>query len=591
MKRWKSWLFLLGLLGLLALLDRQLWATARLTRYVGRYTGLSGAVDDAVQSQFGEHMEWSRMEEDLARAETPEDYGALLQKLSEHLGSMGRTQDRVALMEKAVVRFPGASNKPLLAAHTLLAKRYAKAGEREKLREILDLLVPVAEGPPIRMPLLKDILDWAHAGGLDAFVERLGERAHALPGLRADERLDLLAVLQRHYSETGDDGKLAALAAIQEAYTQKASIAKLVERRQNEIRRRLKQKEWDEALQEVADTMKAYPAYADMFFGLGHALAKAAVRRGDKKMAVRIWDCFQGVSPPAQEGRARKAAHEMARNLLPFVLQAVAPDAFVPTAQKALERYPGLRNRYGHYIEGEVWVRGEQEGPPPKLLYVLRFQPDASMTLDGKLDEPVYGELDPMDGPFWLHAGTKAPLTEAGELKLKAKLFYTKTHLWMGIESPEPNMRGLQAGERGGRVSEPWKSDCIEFYLDSDRAFGRYQQWIVNANGGYEHLFLKNAGIEYTGRREKRKAEDPIETAVTHQRDAYTLEARIPLSLLPLEPPFSGRLMNGNLRRLRPTGPGMEAPEPYRNARLLTISWTKTGHGHNTHRFAFLRFE
>jgi len=402
----------------------------------------------------------------------------------------------------------------------------------------------------------------------------------------------VLGVLVRYYEKQSDEAKLKELDALKQGYMKSADLAKVVQNRRRAVDKLIKDKKYQDAYAELKTIMQDFPDQRWQMYYQAARIAHDHIRSGDLAPLREMSALFDGVVPPAGDGRAVQSARELFEMLLPALLGGADATQELKRLEDTLTKNPDLEARLGYFVRGELWARAGEKGPCPKRLYLVRFRPDEKIDLDGRLDEAVYRASDPLPGPYWLHAGETTPLLEAPKsLALTVTLFYTKDSLYVGLRVPEPQMGSIRLSKPAGPVQAAWEDDAIEFFIEFERCLGKYQQWVVNANGGHTHLHLYGGAGVSANSMPDNPNEEAMEAATQKESAAYTMELRIPLSQFPVKPPLSGKLMNANIRRMRWLADTMQVDDAYKGRQLATISWAKAGHGHQTNLYEFLRFE
>ncbi len=589
---WKLWVASAGVFVSLVLIDGQLWRIARLSRYIGKQEGVSGAVDDSFVNYFGASLKRQELEDALAKTRDPEEAGAISRELFKLLGDSGSTMGQRNLMIEMVQRYPGNDSPDIITAHEYLAEYYLKSGQSAELLKILKLLLPIAEADPPDAKMLSRIVRWACKGRLNDLIEDVGPRALAMPAVPPETKLAIATTLIAFYNAAGNAERVKEIKAIKQECRKSVDLVKLVKSRSRSIDKLMKDKKWREAEQELLQLCRDFPQLRLILMGLAGRIARNAVMHDKSQILHRMWGIFKDVPVHTANKNLVKNAVSLMGILVPWRLRNADTTRELTAISRTLQDIPGLQDDLGYYVKGEIWARSKSSGQPPKKYYVVRFKPNAMIKLDGILDEPVYKQLKAMPGDYWLHAGGKTSLLKAPDyIRPVALLFYTRTDLFVAITLPEPDMAMLKPGPGPGPVKSPWNSDCVELYIDFERRLGNYQQWIVDANAGFKHLYLYGGYKEYTNKGGGEGDAQPMTCAAAHNPRSYIIEMRIPLSQFPIKGDLSGKLMNANIRRLRYLSRGMKVTDAYAGKRMVTISWARLGYGHNTEKFDFIRFE
>jgi hypothetical protein len=153
------------------------------------------------------------------------------------------------------------------------------------------------------------------------------------------------------------------------------------------------------------------------------------------------------------------------------------------------------------------------------------------IAVDGRLDEACWREAPVASGFHVLAARKHAP---APAEETRCQVVFDEQALVVGIVCREPRMGDLiaKAGERDGAI---WLDDSIEIFLRPGP--DRYYHFGVNSHGTLYDARVEVMADGTAGDLAKARLWDGVwEAAVSHETDAWTLEARIPFASLDLTP-------------------------------------------------------
>ena len=195
--------------------------------------------------------------------------------------------------------------------------------------------------------------------------------------------------------------------------------------------------------------------------------------------------------------------------------------------------------------------------PPPLPLTVVPKCGQARPELDGKLDDPFWGQAADM-GLFLTADGRGMP-----QAATRARVARTDAALWIAVECAEPRMNRLRTKhfERDSRV---WADDCIEVFVQ--RPETPYLHFVVNARAAQFDEKVKDA-----------RWDAQWQAAANRGSDRWSVEVCLPWTALD-GPPRYGDTWRLNLCRSR-------------RAEFETSAWSPTGGGfHQPDRFGHVRF-
>ncbi|MBI4028228.1 MAG: beta-galactosidase [Verrucomicrobia bacterium] len=117
---------------------------------------------------------------------------------------------------------------------------------------------------------------------------------------------------------------------------------------------------------------------------------------------------------------------------------------------------------------------------------------------------------------------------------------YDAERLYIAARVREPHMDKLTADKE-----EPWRGDCVEFFLNPAETGIGYHQFIVDSAGNRAALTRNNDGI--------RRVELPVEAGVKRANDFWSVELAIPFSAIQTAAPEDNRQWGINVGRERYT--------------------------------------
>lgn len=180
---------------------------------------------------------------------------------------------------------------------------------------------------------------------------------------------------------------------------------------------------------------------------------------------------------------------------------------------------------------GTASVAEPFSGPSLRAPYVA----DASITLDGALDEPAWSKAARTTRFVGAKSGTPMP----GPLQGEARLFWDDTHLYVAIDVQDANLRG---GFPSNAVDPHlWERDTVEIMFDPDGADNRdYYELQINPQGlvfdsRFDDYNLPKGGPagpfghqDWSSQVERAVALRGTLDDASDRDDGYLVEARIP---------------------------------------------------------------
>jgi len=169
------------------------------------------------------------------------------------------------------------------------------------------------------------------------------------------------------------------------------------------------------------------------------------------------------------------------------------------------------------------------------------YQVAEELTLDGKLDEKAWADIEPVS--FVVGNKTRAKPSFPTELKAA----WTRKGLTFGFRMTEPDTAKLKrvTGKESRDASLAWWDDNVEIFLDPSGQRRGYYQFIVNPNGAiYDSIGRENTTWDAL----------EVKTAGHTGKDFWSLEVFVPYdcfedALLPA----TGTVWHGNFTRHRVT--------------------------------------
>jgi len=523
--------------------DQVLWPEADLSRYIGTQEGVGQPLDKAIHGVVADDLQLRAQERAMAAATTVQDSGVALRKALDLLPRMNLSERRVQLLQEAAARYPGSLDPNLVYAARALATARARAPDHQGLAELLPWLREAALGKTVDAELGRELVAWAGIVGNAAFITEFAKEFCSRREVNAGQRRLLLEkAIAWFEAQQPESAARKELEALREALDTEVDRTTQIKALLKAVDARLHKNDVAGLASEVDQMLKAFPESASQVIPL---LTRAATTAAAKKQWTdleRFWTLFQkfpGQTDPGVLQAIERAAHAGLRVVIPEKKDGVA-GRIVESMARVLPAQSDLHS----YLKGECWVRSGAQGECPKLLYRVVFRPDASVTIDGRLDEAIYEGLALMPGPFWASITKEETPHEAGPLRLEARMLYTTADLFLAVRVPEPHpdtmLMAIPAGDDVGCCSD----DCIALFLGLARLPEACDQYVIAAGGSY-HLFarteLGKAALEGL----------PFQAACQVERSGYAVEMRIPLGRLGWSGRAAGRLVYANVRRNR----------------------------------------
>ena len=176
---------------------------------------------------------------------------------------------------------------------------------------------------------------------------------------------------------------------------------------------------------------------------------------------------------------------------------------------------------------------------------------DTPVKVDGNLDEPAWQKAV-VAKPFLLLGGKGAPAKQGTE----ALVTYDDTYLYVAFRCQEPNPAGMKRTPKA-KVVNVWDDDCVEIFLDPERAKQAYMHFAANSLGAKMQMRRLPPQMWFTQWYDSgEKGEgitrwEPSWRALPNVgQAAWTMEIAIPFSEIGRTPSF-GEAWNANFCRER----------------------------------------
>jgi len=184
---------------------------------------------------------------------------------------------------------------------------------------------------------------------------------------------------------------------------------------------------------------------------------------------------------------------------------------------------------------------------------------DSAITLDGKLDEPIWNQAEKTSAFVICGNG------EQSQFETTAQIAYDDENIYLAMQCAEPNIDALKALQQSKQGMMTVRDDAIELFFDPMATRAHFYQFIVHtANKG---------GSGYDGDYE---TELPFEAATSLHEGAWYTEINIPFAKIGVKPRigdvwgmnlYRSRNSKGdNIRELlawKPTGGGFRLPDKF----------------------------
>lgn len=598
MSGWLKGLLMLGIVGGIVGLDLLLWKEADLDRYLRTSEskeesagGLTSPLDHFFSSILGDDLVRYRLEERKKKAKTVEAYGEILAALAPLYQKMEKEKEYRLLLEEAVRLYPANRHAAILEAHQKLAELYLASQEKDKALPILSSLWKAGMEKPVLLPVVENVLQTAQRGGFDTFFVSASKEALASPHIESTAKFTILNRLEDHFKTAKNVAEIAALAPIKEALKSATDKRKLFGSQMKEVSRNPQTANLETPFALLGEIFQEAPPDVAKFLRPCAQLISTAIRQRKMDLLLPLWENL---------AKCKSLSSLPSSDLTVFQTQIFEPSLSATAAaekrdasRRIFEIAQSLHSSFATYapfLETEKWLAEGKRAPAPRPYYRIAYRPQAEIALDGVLNEPVYNEIAPMPGPWYISANSApiaGPTEEARDLKPIVKMFYTDRDLWIGILAPEPQANRIALSIPPGCNPNCWEDDCFEIFLDLERSLA-YEQFVAAAGGSYALFVTDPMGRDWGKRAQE--LQTPLHVASKIEENRYTLEIRIPRDHLFATTELKGRWIYGNVRRnrwIRP--PELDRTKYSGEAR---ISWCNIGGGERpSYLFGFLEFE
>ncbi|MFC1582026.1 carbohydrate-binding family 9-like protein [Planctomycetota bacterium] len=127
-----------------------------------------------------------------------------------------------------------------------------------------------------------------------------------------------------------------------------------------------------------------------------------------------------------------------------------------------------------HVFDGELWVLGLRDSTVKKQYRVERVRRNR-IRVDGRLTESCWN--DNFMDRFMEDAGV-----ELTREPVKAWIRYDSERIYFAFHCEDPDIEHLVA-DNGALETSIWKDDCVEIFIDTQRSYRKYHQFIVSVAG------------------------------------------------------------------------------------------------------------
>lgn len=226
-----------------------------------------------------------------------------------------------------------------------------------------------------------------------------------------------------------------------------------------------------------------------------------------------------------------------------------------------------------YWIALEGWGVSLLAGELPRIVCPKRPAEVLAPTVDGKLDEPIWG----LAATVMLH---DAATGEKPKRSTRVRLFWDETHLYFGFDcednDPQPHATMTQ------RDANLWEEEVVEMFLSPSGELHTYAELEVNPRNALFDAIILNNGKRIQILRDWNL--ENIHHAVAFREEGWSVEVALPFDEFYTAshvPPLAGETWRMNLYRVERSDP---TPE-------LT-SWSRTFlyNFHNAKAFGILEF-
>ncbi|MCK5803788.1 MAG: carbohydrate-binding family 9-like protein [Lentisphaeria bacterium] len=171
------------------------------------------------------------------------------------------------------------------------------------------------------------------------------------------------------------------------------------------------------------------------------------------------------------------------------------------------------------------------------ILVYTANKASAEIQLDGKLDDPAWGNAPQVGGSFTFYGKP-----DKARPQTFFRVLYTDRFLYVGVTCEEPKMDLHKPTSQARDAHAVFSTECIEFFVDPAHSHSTYYQIAVNSAASIYDSVGQNATWSAD-----------VRAATTMGRNEWTMEIAIPWKDLGVEP-IAGRLLGFNICRDRHIG-------------------------------------
>jgi hypothetical protein len=172
------------------------------------------------------------------------------------------------------------------------------------------------------------------------------------------------------------------------------------------------------------------------------------------------------------------------------------------------------------------------------------LQKGTTPVIDGKMDEPFWGKVQPLNVNQLKDDG------EPVKVSTTAKIAYDTDYLYIAVRCEEPLMNKITdvCSTHDGPV---WTENDLEFFFD-----------IANGQKGFKQILINSLGtitdVELINGENDMKWESKAQVMVAKEANAWTMEMRVPFKTLSGTIPKPGAIWGFNVCRVRAAVKPME---------------------------------
>jgi len=195
-------------------------------------------------------------------------------------------------------------------------------------------------------------------------------------------------------------------------------------------------------------------------------------------------------------------------------------------------------------VRAEQWLRDPKNSPPEQFIEAkpcLR-----APRVDGEATDPDW--RDAHKASEFYKRTTKSP----SELRTTVSALYDSQNLYLMIDSREDDPAHIESTVRPGDVDKTmiWRDSSIELFIDANRDYSTYSQFIVNSNGARCDFDCRRGLYTITYFPEPERKVEFFSAARVYP-EGWRLELSIPHALLKADPPKAGDAYAVNVIRCR----------------------------------------